>query len=94
MKRSIAEEMYDWLSRRLTVDEAEAQYTYDGVPFGAINTVWQKLKAIVLSDPTTELWAFRSPQATWTTIVPRCGWEGYAVLKDGKIVDFILTALS
>lgn len=93
MKRSMAEEMHDWLLRPLPIEEAEARHTHEGVPFGLQNAKWQELRSMVLADPTTQLWAFCSPPETWTTF-PLRGMEGYAVVKDGKILDFVLTALS
>ena len=62
-------------------------------PLRKVNAKWQELKSLLANDRRTQLWYFCSPTETWTGF-PHCGWEGYAVVKEGKIVDFILTALS
>jgi hypothetical protein len=93
MKRTMAEEMHDWLLRPLPVEEAEARHSCEGVPFGLQNAKWQELRSMVFADPNIRLWSFCSPPETWTTF-PLRGMEGYALVKDGKIIDFVLTALS
>ncbi|MEQ2009810.1 MAG: hypothetical protein ABMA26_23750 [Limisphaerales bacterium] len=41
-----------------------------------------------------ELWYFRTPQETWTEFFPRCGMEGYALIRDDKVVAEIFTSMS
>jgi hypothetical protein len=41
-----------------------------------------------------ELWTFRTPQDTWTEYDPRCGMEGYALVRGNKVVAEILNAIS
>ena len=41
-----------------------------------------------------EIWYFRTPQETWTEFVPRCGMEGYALVRGDKIVAEIFTSMS
>jgi hypothetical protein len=41
-----------------------------------------------------ELWYFRTPQETWTEFFPRCGMEGYALVRDGRVVAEIFTSIS
>jgi hypothetical protein len=89
----MADEMHDWLLRPLPIEEAEARHTYNGVPFGLQNAKWQELRLMVLEDPKSVLWSFCSPPETWTTF-PLRGMEGFAVVKEGTILDFVLTALS
>ncbi len=86
-------DMHDWLLRPLPVEEAEARHTRDGAPFGLQNGKWQELKSMVLADPTVQLWSFCSPPETWTGFT-LCGMEGFATARDGKIIDFVLTAVS
>ena len=93
MKRVMAEEMCDWLLRPLPFEEAEARHSHEGIPFGLQHSKWQVLRSMVLDDPKAQLWSFCSPPETWTTF-PLRGMEGYAVVKDGKIIDYVLTALS
>jgi hypothetical protein len=89
----MAEEMHDWLLRPLPVEEVEARHDYDGVPFGLQNAKWQELRSLILADAKMQLWSFCSPPETWTTF-PFRGMEGYAAVKEGKIIDFVVTALS
>lgn len=41
-----------------------------------------------------ELWYFRTPQETWTEFIPRCGMEGYALIRGDKVVAEIFTSMS
>jgi hypothetical protein len=41
-----------------------------------------------------ELWYFRTPKETWTEFFPRCGMEGYALVRDARVVAEIFTSLS
>lgn len=38
-----------------------------------------------------ELWRFRSPSRTWRSMVGRSGW---AAVRDGKAVAFLVTAMN
>jgi hypothetical protein len=89
----MADEMNDWLLHPFSIEEAESLHCHEGVPFGLENAKWQELQALVLSDPKAQLWSFCSPPETWTTF-PLRGMEGYAVVKDGEIIDFVLVACS
>jgi|HubBroStandDraft_6_1064221.scaffolds.fasta_scaffold454311_1 hypothetical protein len=91
--KSILEEMYDWLLVPISIEEAEARYDWGGVPFGHLNPDWQQLRLTILGDPTRQLWTFCSPEETWTTF-PYRGWEGIAVIKDGEIIDILVTGIS
>jgi hypothetical protein len=65
----------------------------DGCIFGHIAEEWRKLMSILESETGAQLWFFRTPEETWHTF-PLGGIEGYAVVKDDKIIDFLITALS
>ena len=41
-----------------------------------------------------EVWYFRTPQETWAEFFPRCGMEGYALIRGDKVVAEILTSMS
>jgi hypothetical protein len=47
----------DSLTRKLSVRDAEAEFTYNAVPFGVMNRDWKKLKAKIA--PGDELWEFK-----------------------------------
>jgi len=41
-----------------------------------------------------ELWYFRTPPATWTEFFPRCGMEGYALMRGDALIAEIFTSMS
>src|SRR4051812_40738470 len=61
----------DWLTKRVTVAEAEAAHTHEGVPFGFSNRAWVAIKQTML--PGDEIWEFSSPDESWAQ---RCGRGG------------------
>jgi hypothetical protein len=78
-----------WLRHRATIPELEADQLIEGVPFGFCNAEWEALKQKMC--PGDELWTFSSPPEDWER---RMGFEGIALLRDGEIVDFFITALN
>jgi hypothetical protein len=91
--RRMSDEMQDWLLRPLPFEDAESRHMHQGVPFGLQNSKWEEMRSILLSDFKVQLWSFCSPPETWTTF-PLRGMEGYALVKDGTIIDFVLVAIS
>jgi hypothetical protein len=86
----------DWLSKRLTVQEIEAEHSVtderlgpDPVPFGFINDRWKKLTAQM--QPGDELWSFSSPPETWQRL---CGRAGIALVRNGEIIDTLTTRMN
>jgi hypothetical protein len=41
-----------------------------------------------------KLWYFRTPKETWTEFVPRCGMEGYALVREDTVVVEVFTLIS
>jgi hypothetical protein len=41
-----------------------------------------------------ELWYYITPRETWTTFFPRCGREGYVLVRDDKVVAEVLLSIS
>ena len=85
-----------WLQRRVTVAEAEAAHMVrapalgpDPVPFGFSNREWRELLAEIQDGD--ELLDFSSPPETWEQLM---GWEGYALVRQGKVVEIIGTAMN
>jgi hypothetical protein len=85
-----------WLRRRLTIYEAEEKYlVYDkrlgskGIPFGFSNEKWVSLKSKMVDGD--QLWEFSSPPATWACLGGR---EGIALVRQGKIIDAIITRMN
>ncbi len=86
----------DWLLQKLTVQEAEAKHAVqhpqlgpDPVPFGFMNSQWQSMLAKMLEGD--ELWEFSSPPETWENMMGRAG---IALIRDGRIVDWIITVVN
>jgi len=86
--------MKSWLKKKTTVKKAERGSFFTrvllGIDPGLVNDEeWQKLKDIIIEGD--ELWTFKSPPETWRQ---RRGREGIALVRDGKIVKDILTAMN
>jgi hypothetical protein len=86
----------DWLQRKVTVKEAEAEnmVTDDRlgqipVPFGFCNEVWLELLAEM--QPDDVLWEFSSPLENWQML---CGRAGIALVRGGEIVASIVTEMN
>ena len=58
------------------------------VPFGGRNAAWEQFKASIL--PGNVVVYFRSPSDTWDGVYGRAG---YALIRNGIVVDAILTLL-
>jgi hypothetical protein len=41
-----------------------------------------------------ELWYFRTPPETWTEFFPRCGMEGYALVRGEKVIAEVFTSMN
>lgn len=86
----------DWLTKKVTVQEAEASHTPkpdkdnpNPVPFGHINDRWKELLAEM--QPDDELWEFRSPPETWQHLAGRAG---FAVIRKGEVVAVLTTMMN
>jgi hypothetical protein len=77
----------EWLGSAVSVEWAEEDNTReDGVPFGYLNGEWERLKAMML--PGDELWGFCSPPDSWQHLAGRAG---YALIRNGEVIDCIVT---
>jgi hypothetical protein len=86
----------DWLTKRLTVQDIEAEHSVrderlgpDPVPFGFITDQWQALLARM--EPGDELWAFSSPPETWQHL---CGRAGIALVRNGEVIEAMTTMMN
>jgi hypothetical protein len=79
----------DWLSEKVSIKQAEAANLSEGRPFGYQHLKWERLKSHMI--PGDELWEFCSPEETWVHLKGR---QGYAVVRNGEIVDSIITSMS
>jgi hypothetical protein len=59
------------------------------LPFGYINGAWEDLKSQVRAGDC--IYFFRSSEEGWQA---RAGWEGYVLIRDGKLVATMVTAMS
>jgi hypothetical protein len=85
----------DWLKRKLTVEEAEKEYSTvidragNAVPFGFCNKEWKDLLSeMQLGD---ELWEFRSPQESWKGL---CGRAGICLVRDRQVIAWLVTEMN
>ena len=79
----------EWLTEKLSVQQAEAANVSEGRSFGYQHRKWERLKSNML--PGDELWEFCSPENTWIHLMGR---QGYAVVRGGQVVDSLITSMS
>jgi hypothetical protein len=79
----------DWLTERVSVEEAEALHMHEGHPFGSLNREWNYLKSTMQAGD--ELWNFSSSRESWEQLFGR---EGVAVVRDGKPMIGIVTLMN
>lgn len=84
------------LTRKLTVEQAEAENLYPSqasgpavVPFGFCNYQWNELLAQTRDGD--ELWEFISSPASWKG---RSGRAGLTLIRDGQEVACVFTSMS
>jgi hypothetical protein len=78
-----------WLQKQLTVDEAETEYMHEGIPFGDMNKRWDALKSQMMDGD--EIWEFSSSADSWNHLAGRAG---LALVRQGKVIDCIVTILN
>lgn len=85
-----------WLLKQMTVAEAESlNLVHDErlgpqpIPFGFSNESWQSLLAKM--RPGDEVWQFSSPVESWEDL---SGRMGYAVVRDGEVIEHIVTLMN
>lgn len=87
-KKTMEQDILDARRCQVTVGEVEAD-----LPIHLRESQdWRDLKRQMLADD--ELWYFRTPEDTWTTAFPRCGMEGYALVRGGRVVEMFLLSIS
>ena len=86
----------DWLLDQVTVEKAEAMNLVqidglgpDPIPFGYINDRWRAL--MLRMREGDELRHFRSPPKSWQDMHGRAG---IALVRNGKVIDHIVTELN
>jgi hypothetical protein len=91
-KKTIGDRILESRRKRVTSSQAERKHMVDGVAFGLIHDEWTRFKAQLLKGDG--LWYFRTPDDTWQTAFPRCGLEGYAIVRGGALIAEIFTSIS
>lgn len=97
----------NWLQSRIDIKTAEIENTpsnedinlkeksdpgYDPIldlPFGYANNEWKRMLSATL--PSDQLWNFSSSREDWQML---CGRAGIAIVRDGNIIDYILTEIN
>lgn len=79
MKQTLEQSIIASLQRRVSPDDLPDEQ-------------WLQFKDLMQEGD--ELWFFRTPQETWTEFFPRCGMEGYALVRDEAVVAQIFTSMS
>jgi hypothetical protein len=81
----------DWLQEKLSLQQAEAANTLPegGVLFGGQNERWERMKASLQSSD--QIWSFYSPPVTWEHCAGR---SGVAVVREGRVVDCLITMMN
>ena len=86
----------EWLKKKTTVEKAEqANLVIDRrlgtkpVPFGFINARWEKFKAGIRIED--ELWEFESSGESWEKLAGRAG---FCIVREGRIIDAIITRMN
>lgn len=78
-RRTIEQNIIASLKRRVRSDELEDEQ-------------WLRFKGMVQAGD--EVWYYITPRETWTEFFPRCGREGYALVRDDRVVEEILLSIS
>jgi len=78
-----------WLEKQYSLADLEARHMYDGKPFGHLNERWDLLKASMQEGDT--VWEFSSPPESWRNMAGRAG---VALVRDGAIIDVIITMMN
>lgn len=79
------------------IQEAEHENSYVpsyskkpiSIPFGTDNATWNDIKSKMLEGD--EVWKFSSPPETWTNM---CGRGGVCIVRNGHVVDGIITIMN
>lgn len=86
----------EWLTHKTTIEEAERKHMVrdkklgpEPVPFGFIHDRWVEFKSRFRAGD--ELWEFSSPGKSWSRLAGRAG---YCIVRKGRIIESIITAMN
>ncbi len=80
---------YDWLFGAVDMDEIERDWLNKPGPYGVPKQEWEKLK--LLMKDGDEIRAFSSPEDSWRHLAGRAG---YALVREGKAIDGVITLMN
>ena len=85
-----------WLQKKTTIEKAEQDHLVTDkrlgpkpVPFGFINARWEKFKAGIRTGD--ELWEFKSSDESWEKLAGRAG---FCIVREGRVIDAIITYMN
>jgi hypothetical protein len=78
----------EWLQRPISVADVEARLAQNPPVDGWLED-WRTLVAAM--RPGDDLWEYRSSPESWQHVAGRAG---YAVVREGEVVDGILTMMN
>ena len=83
----------DWLKAPVSAEEIDAWQAKVAElhkrPRDLVPTEWERLKAKML--PGDEIWFFASDAESWRQLAGR---EGYALVRDGDVIDTFVTGIN
>ena len=83
----------EWLKSPVAVEEIDAwqveRATLTGRPLTELAADWTALKARML--PGDEVWYFESGPESWRQLAGR---EGYALVRDGDVIEALVTGMN
>lgn len=81
----------NWLCDQLSLQQAEAVNTASdgGVPFNKQNDRWERLKSSLRDGD--QIWSFCSSPESWEHLAGRAG---FAIVREGRVVDSIITIMN
>jgi hypothetical protein len=77
-----------WRRDRTDVAKVESSPIFDNKkPLTDSFREWKEMKSLI--RPGDELWTFDSPQQEWDR---HMGWQGLLLIRDGELVEVVVTA--
>ena len=80
----------DWLTKKITPEEAELNINIDGM-LSEHPGKKQLSELVAKMQENDELWEFTSPPDTWNRL---CGRAGICLVRNGKVIDSFITMMN
>lgn len=92
-KPDLSTRIEDWLKKKCTVEEIkaldESSAAQSGRDSSDCSHLWEELEKHM--RPGDTVWTYSSPDVFWINM---CGRAGYAIVRDGKVIHTVLTAMN